>query len=244
MACRVSAELIERVRSGDWSRGSGRDREHQDTLAARGYWQAFQQVKASVGTMLAGQNAGDVAQHDHGVWYRERFGPSVAAGIVRAADLAGYRNGPVCIRHSMHVPPRAEAVRDLMPAFFNHWRQASEPAVRVVPGHLAFVYVHPYLDGNGRMGRFLMNAMLASGGYPWTVVPLAMRDRYVAALESSQRRPRHRAVCRFAGGTARTAPAPLPCRARPGSNENPPGRRGGPVHVRFLSAFAMTPAAT
>ncbi len=185
MACRVNAELIERVRSGDWSRGSGRDREHQDTLAARGYWQAFQQVKASVGTMLAGQNAGDVAQHDHGVWYRARFGPSVAAGIVRAADLAGYRNGPVCIRHSMHVPPRAEAVRDLMPAFFNHLRQASEPAVRVVLGHFAFVYVHPYLDGNGRMGRFLMNATLASGCYPWTVEPLAMRDRYVAALESA-----------------------------------------------------------
>ncbi len=35
------------------------------------------------------------------------------------------------------------------------------------------------------MGRFLMNAMLASGGYPWTVVPLAMRDRYMAALESA-----------------------------------------------------------
>lgn len=182
---RVSAELIERVRSGDWSPDSGRDHEHQDALAARGYWQAFQKVKESVGKILEGQNAGDVAQHDHGVWYRELFGPSVAAGIVKPADLAGYRNGPVYIRHSMHVPPRAEAVRDLMPSFFDHLRQENEPAVRVVLGHFAFVYVHPYFDGNGRMGRFLMNAMLASGGYPWTVVPLAMRDRYMAALESA-----------------------------------------------------------
>lgn len=31
-------------------------------------------------------------------------------------------------------------------------------------------YVHPYPDGNGRMARFLMNAMLAAGSYPWTVV--------------------------------------------------------------------------
>ena len=182
---RVSAELIERVRSDDWSPESGRDREHQDALAARGYWQAFQKVKASVGTIFEGQNAGDVAQHDHGVWYRELFGPSVAASIVRPADLAGYRNGPAYIRHSMHVPPRAKAVRDLMPAFFDHLRQESEPAVRVVLGHFVFVCVHPYCDGNGRMGRFLMNAMLASGGYPWTVVPLAMRDRYMAALESA-----------------------------------------------------------
>jgi len=32
------------------------------------------------------------------------------------------------------------------------------------------------MDGNGRMGRFLMNVMLAAGGYPWTVIPLEKRD--------------------------------------------------------------------
>ena len=47
-----------------------------------------------------------------------------------------------------------------------------------------FVYIHPYMDGNGRMGRFLMNVMLAAGGYPWTIVPLEKRDTYMAALES------------------------------------------------------------
>jgi Fic family protein len=47
------------------------------------------------------------------------------------------------------------------------------------------VSIHPYFDGNGRMGRFLMNAMLASGGYPWTVIPLAQRTRYMNALESA-----------------------------------------------------------
>jgi len=182
---RVSAELIERVRSGDWNPDNARDREHQDALAARGYWQAFQKVEASVGRILEGNSAGDVAQQDHGGWYRELFGPSVAAGILRPADLAGYRNGPVHIRHSMHVPPRREAVRELMPALFDLLRDETEPAVRVVLGHFFFVNVHPYLDGNGRMGRFLMNAMLASGGYPWTVIPLAQRTRYMSALESA-----------------------------------------------------------
>jgi Fic family protein len=47
------------------------------------------------------------------------------------------------------------------------------------------VYIHPYIDGNGRIGRFLMNAMLASGGYRWTVVPLEQRDAYLAALEDA-----------------------------------------------------------
>ena len=66
-----------------------------------------------------------------------------------------------------------------------HARDEPAPAVRVVLGHFFFVNVHPYLDGNGRIGRFLMNAMLTSGGYPWTVIPLAQRSRYMAALETA-----------------------------------------------------------
>lgn len=182
---RVSADLIERVRSGNWNPDNGADRDHQDALAARGYWQAFQKVKETVSRTLQGANAGETAQADHGTWYREMFGPSVTAGILKPADLAGYRNGPVFIRQSMHVPPRSEAVRELMPAFFDLLREEPEAPVRVVLGHFFFVNIHPYFDGNGRMGRFLMNAMLASGGYPWTVIPLAQRTRYMTALKTA-----------------------------------------------------------
>ena len=111
---RVSAELIERVRSGNWNPDSSADREHQDALAARGYWQAFQKVKDTVGRILHGVNAGDATQTDHNSWYREMFGPSVTAGILKPVDLAGYRSGSVFIRQSKHVPPRSEAVRELM----------------------------------------------------------------------------------------------------------------------------------
>ena len=83
------------------------------------------------------------------------------------------------------VPPRSEAVRELMPAFFDLLREEPEAPVRVVLGHFFFVNIHPYFDGNGRMGRFLMNAMLASGGYPWTVIPLAQRTRYMTAFETA-----------------------------------------------------------
>ncbi|MCH9828465.1 MAG: Fic family protein [Gammaproteobacteria bacterium] len=183
---RVSAELIERARSGNWNpEANAADRNHRDASAARGYWQAFQQLKQSLDKVLNGQNAGAVASHDHRTWYRELFGPSVVAGIIRATDLAGYRNNPVYLRHSMHVPPRYESVRELMPAYFDLLQNEEEPAVRVVLGHFVFVYIHPYMDGNGRMGRFLMNVMLASGGYPWTVVPLERRDEYMAALEQA-----------------------------------------------------------
>lgn len=183
---RVSPELIERVRSGTWNpEGDDADKEHRDALAARGYWQAYQAVRGSVERVLGNDNPGVVADEDHGTWYRELFAPSVASGIVKPADLAGYRSGQVYIRRSMHVPPQPVAVRDLMPALFDLLENEEDPAVRVVLGHFMFVYIHPYMDGNGRMGRFLMNLMLAAGGYPWTVVPVQRRNDYMAALESA-----------------------------------------------------------
>jgi hypothetical protein len=183
---RVSPELIERVRNGEWNPDENEDdREHRNALAARGYWQAYQAVRESVRKVLAGDNPGAVGDDDHSDWYREMFGTSVTAGLLRTADLAGYRNDPVYIHCSMHVPPRHEAVRDCMPAFFDLLREEPEPSVRVVLGHFVFVYIHPYMDGNGRMGRFLMNVMLAGGGYPWTVIPLEKRDDYMSALESA-----------------------------------------------------------
>ena len=183
---KVSAELIERVRSGKWNPDSIKgDKDHRDALAARGYFQAFQTVKQSIEKVLQGQNAGKVADQDHATWYRELFGPSITAGLLKPSDLAGYRNGPVYIRKSMHVPPRQEAVRELMPTFFELLEQEKEPAVRVVLGHFMFVYIHPYMDGNGRIGRFMVNLMMASGGYPWTIVPVERRADYMAALEAA-----------------------------------------------------------
>ena len=122
---------------------------------------------------------------DHHKWYVELFGPSVTAGITSTVDLAGYRSGPVYIRRSMHVPPPREAIRDCMPVLFDLLHEETESSVRIVLGHFIFVYIHPYVDGNGRMGRFLMNTMLASGGYPWTVIPVEERNEYMAALEEA-----------------------------------------------------------
>lgn len=183
---RVSPELIDKVRSGAWNPDVNEaDRMQRDALAARGYWQAFQAVQESLRRVLQGENPGQVADNAHAAWYREMFAPSVTAGLLRPADLAGYRNDQVYLRGSMHVPPKREAVRDLMPTLFELLSEETEPAVRVVLGHFVFVYIHPYMDGNGRIGRFLMNLMLAAGGYPWTVIPVEARNDYMAALESA-----------------------------------------------------------
>jgi Fic family protein len=142
-------------------------------------------VKESLEPILAGENPGGVVRRDYDAWYAELFGPGVSAGILKPADLAGFRNGAVYIRRSMHVPPSQEAVRELMPEFFELLQSETEPAVRAVLGHFVYVYIHPYMDGNGRMGRFLMNTMMAAGGYPWTIIPVERRTEYMAGLEAA-----------------------------------------------------------
>lgn len=72
-----------------------------------------------------------------------------------------------------------------MPLLFELLAEEEDPAVRVVLSHFVFVYIHPYFDGNGRMGRFLMNVMLAAGGYPWTVIPVERRTDYMESLEAA-----------------------------------------------------------
>ena len=182
----VSPEIIELVRSGKWNPNASEfENRQKDAMAARGYWQAFQKVKESIREVLNGENPGIVADKDHGAWYRELFAPAVTAGIIKASDLAGYRNSQVYIKGANHVPPNSAAVRDAMPALFDLLQKEPEPVVRAVLGHFIFVYIHPYMDGNGRIGRFLMNVMLASGGYPWTVIPVEKRDDYLSALEKA-----------------------------------------------------------
>jgi len=180
----VTPNLIEKVRQGGWNPDrNGRDRKDRDALAARGYWQAFQVVKESVSKVLDGTNSGALARAEHKEWHGELFQPFVTAGLLRAGDLAGYRNNAVYLRTSRYVPPRWEAVRDAMPAFFDLQKKEDEPSVRAVLGHWLIGYIHPYPDGNGRMARFLMNVMLASGGYPWAIIRVRDRNAYLAALD-------------------------------------------------------------
>lgn len=109
----------------------------------------------------------------------------IGAGIIGAAQLAGYRNGPVYIRHAQHVPMSVEAVRDCMPVFFELLKAETDANVRIVLGHFIFVFIHPFIDGNGRTARFLMNLMIAAAGQPWTVIPVEHSKRYMAALEAA-----------------------------------------------------------
>ena len=183
---KITEGLLERVRRGDWDpEKDEEDKERRNALAARGYYQAYQLLKESVASALAGEDAGEMYVKGHQAWHLQLFEPCVRAGIIKASDLLGYRRHQVYIRNSMHVPLNPEAVLDAMETLGDLMKGEESALVRAVLGHFFYVYIHPYMDGNGRTARFVMNSQLVTGGYPWVVVPVEQRQEYMAALEKA-----------------------------------------------------------
>lgn len=181
---RVTPALIERVRSGSWN-PDGADAGERDAMAAKGYFEAHTQVAAFVEQTLNQAHPTYAVRDALSSWHRALFSPSVQAGLLKPSELAGWRNEQVYISGALHVPLSKEAVRECMPILFELISAEQHAGVRAVLGHFFLVYIHPYMDGNGRLGRFLMNAMLVTGGYAWTVVPVERRKLYMDALEEA-----------------------------------------------------------
>nr|MBL8455330.1 Fic family protein [Zoogloeaceae bacterium] len=189
---RVTPELIERVgREGGWDPDSNlADRQEIDAMAAKGYLDAFEEVKRAASEAYAAGNtpgnpAAKLFEQGHHAWFQKLFGPSEQAGILSRAELMGYRRHMVFLRGSLHSPPHYDHVRDGMLALAECFKAEPDAFVRAVLGHWLFGFIHPYMDGNGRMARFTMNLFLASGGYPWTVIRVEDRDQYMQALETA-----------------------------------------------------------
>ncbi|MFC0200973.1 Fic family protein [Paracoccus rhizosphaerae] len=182
---RVTRELIDKIRAGDWKPEQDEDdRKSVDALAARGYWDAFKSVREVLERVLV--DGQDLSLRDEqGQWYQQLFAPAVTAGIVRPEQIIGYRNHPVFIRTAQHVPPRSEALNDAMETYFDLVEEEEHPAVQAVLGHWLLGYIHPYPDGNGRLARFTMNCLLVAGGYDWVVIRLDERARYMKALDAA-----------------------------------------------------------
>jgi Fic family protein len=183
---RITEGLLNRVKSGDWDPETNEeDKERKDALAARGYFQAYELLKQGVAECFAGKTPSQLYVKGHQSWHFQLFEPSIRAGILKATDLMGYRRHQVYIRHSMHTPLPPEAVLDAMDALDNLMTHEENALVRAVLGHFFFVYIHPFMDGNGRTARFVMNSQLVTSGYPWVVVPVESRSEYMAALEKA-----------------------------------------------------------
>ncbi len=183
---KITESLLEKVKNGSWDpENNEADKERRNALAARGYYQAYQYLKQSIEAALTGQDPALMYVKNHQNWHFQLFEPCIRAGIIKASDLVGYRTHQVYIRDSMHVPLNPEAVLDAMTTLSTLMQEEPDAFVRAVLGHFFFVYIHPYMDGNGRTARFTMNSQLVTAGYPWVVIPVERRDEYMVSLEKA-----------------------------------------------------------
>ncbi|MBU0506436.1 Fic family protein [bacterium] len=182
----VTEELIQKIAAGKWNPAENiHDRDLFSGLSAKGYQDAFQSVLQSIQKTKLQTKQGQIVSRDLQTWYRALFTPFVKSGLYQASDIIGYRNQPVYIRNSRHIPLPNHSLVDVMEKYYDLLKNEDNPAVKAVLGHFMFVNIHPYMDGNGRLGRFLMNYMLVTGGYHWTVIRVSERTRYMKTLESA-----------------------------------------------------------
>lgn len=113
-------------------------------------------------------------------------------GQIDKANAGVWRKVRVFISGSRHALPAPDKVPELMTAFIK-WMAQNEgrmhPVEFAARVHQKFVYVHPFVDGNGRVARLLMNLVLMRAGWTLAIIPPICRHEYIATLEKAGRQP-------------------------------------------------------
>lgn len=108
-------------------------------------------------------------------------------------DEAGeYRRVEVYITGTDYVPPPPEEVPTLVYEFvgeLNQQKSVVHPVLLAAYAHRRLAEIHPFVDGNGRTARLLMNLVLVNAEYRIVSIPPIYRHLYYAALQSSQHLP-------------------------------------------------------
>ena len=106
---------------------------------------------------------------------------------IRDQDAGVYRKEQVYIAGASHEPPPPKDLAAAMQELIAwHGREAAglHPVERAAWVHAGFVKIHPFVDGNGRTSRLLMNLELMKSGYPPAVLPVEERLEYYSALDA------------------------------------------------------------
>lgn len=181
---RVSREEVDAVLSGRATTANRTADEVRRLMALRGYAVAFDKTLELLPARTERLELGEEQIHDlsAALWW-----PSIDAGIVDTTDLRTWRNRPAFIRGSLHVPPGHEKVPSLMALTCRLMNELeASPVIRAAMVHWAFETIHPYPDGNGRIGRLVMNLVLGAEGQPWITILADEREEYFTALQRAQ----------------------------------------------------------
>jgi Fic family protein len=149
----------------------------KEVLEAAGHAKAFDYIE-----QFAGGSRIDISENTI-LAIHERI-----LGNIDDINAGHYRSVPVRIAGSRAVMPNYLKVPDLM-SDFAAWLKAENsdhPAKVAADAHFKLVSIHPFVDGNGRTARLLMNLLLMQSGYPAAIIRPEDRSTYIAALEIAQ----------------------------------------------------------
>lgn len=144
----------------------------KDHLEAVGHSEAFD-------LMYRLSKAQDITEKDilalHRLFYRK----------IDEDNAGKYRRVRVFITGSTFKVPPPSKIKSLMKAFMKSVPELRQhhPVVYAALLHKEFVEIHPFIDGNGRTARLLMNLALLQHGYPIAIIPPVLRNEYINALE-------------------------------------------------------------
>lgn len=111
-------------------------------------------------------------------------------GGIDAEQAGKYRDEQVIITGTDYVPPAPEDVPKQMDAFLEEFARKEtqiHPVELAALAHRKLVDIHPFVDGNGRTARLLMNLILVRNGYCIVSIPPILRHDYIVALQKAQR---------------------------------------------------------
>lgn len=117
-------------------------------------------------------------------------------------DAGLWRTGQVHIRGSTYTPPHPREVPQLVAdwvAWLDGDGQVYPPVLRAALAHVVFEAIHPFSDGNGRVGRLLLNLMLMREGYPPALLPQEWRTGYLHGLHLAQTTGNHMPISNLIG---------------------------------------------
>ena len=148
-------------------------REHQEAL---GHSDAFDFLyDIAKGKTI---NEQDVNQLHHLFYHR-----------IDEANAGAYRKQNVVISGTTYTPPKYNEIPSQMEALYDSisgLQKMLHPIEFAAKLHLEFVRIHPYIDGNGRTARLLMNLAFMQNNYSITIIPPILRSKYIEFIRLAQ----------------------------------------------------------
>ena len=147
----------------------------RDHLEAQGHAGAFEH-------MLGLVNKSSLSEEDilalHRLFYIK----------IDEANAGIYRKDQVFISGSRYPLPGPDKIPHLMKEMIQKialYRSSEHPVIASAKAHLDFVFIHPFIDGNGRVARLLMNLILLQHGYNIALISPAVRAEYISSIEKA-----------------------------------------------------------